>query len=134
MLHAFVIMSNHIHLIASAKEGHSLSDILREFKRHTSKTILAEIELNHQESRKNWMLWLFKSAGKRNSNNKTFQFWQQDKRPIQLSTNEMMDQRLDYIHMNPVVEGLVREPEDYVYSSASNYSSGFGLLEVEYIS
>ena len=77
------------------------------------------------------MLWLFASAGKRNSNNTYYQFWQQDNRPIELSTNEMMDQRLDYIHDNPVKEGLVYEPEHYIYSSALDYSGGKGLLEIE---
>ena len=58
-LHAFVIMNNHVHLIASAKQGHKLTDILRDFKKHTSKTILKEIENNPKESRKRWMLWIF---------------------------------------------------------------------------
>jgi len=79
------------------------------------------------------MKWIFESAGKQNSNNKNFQFWQQDNRPIELSTNEMMDQRLDYLHNNPVVEGIVYEPEQYVYSSAVNYAGGNGLMEVEFL-
>lgn len=133
ILYAFVIMSNHIHLIASAKEGSNLSDILRDLKKFTSKKLIAEIEANPQESRRNWMLWLFQSAAKNNSNNKHFQFWQQDNHPIELTTNEMMDQRLDYIHNNPAVEGLVTEPEHYVYSSAANYAGMPGLLEVELV-
>jgi putative transposase len=133
ILHAFVIMNNHIHLIASAKEGFNLSDILRDFKKHTSKTLLREILHNEKESRRSWMKWIFESAGKQNSNNKNFQFWRQDNRPIELSTNEMMDQRLDYLHDNPVVEGIVYEPEQYVYSSAVNYAGGDGLLEVEFL-
>ena len=86
-LYAYVIMSNHVHLIASAKEGYNLSDILRDFKKHTSKTLLVMIAENKQESRRSWMLWLFQSAGSKNSNNKKFQFWRQDNRPIELSTN-----------------------------------------------
>lgn len=83
ILHAFVIMNNHVHLIASAKEEYNLSDILRDLKKHTSKTLLEMIENDdHTESRRNWMLWLFESAGKKNSNNKTYQFWQQDNHPI----------------------------------------------------
>ncbi|TRX56144.1 hypothetical protein FNH22_17350, partial [Fulvivirga sp. M361] len=104
-------MNNHIHLIAAALEDYNLSDILRDLKKHTSKTLLERIKGNLQESRRKWMLWLFQSAGKRNSNNTHYQFWQQDNRPTELSTNTMMDQRLDYIHDNPVKEGLVYEPE-----------------------
>lgn len=55
------------------------------------------------------MLWLFKSAGRSNVNNKEYQFWQQDNRAIQLSTFEMAEQRLEYIHQNPVKKRLVQE-------------------------
>ena len=54
-LHAYVIMSNHLHLIISAKEGFHLSDILRDFKRHTSKKIINEVLTNSKESRQEWM-------------------------------------------------------------------------------
>ncbi len=97
IIYAFVIMSNHIHLIASAQEEKNLSDILRDLKKYTSKQLLKEIAENPRESRRSWMMWIFKAAGNYNSNNTVYQFWQQDNRPIQLSTNEMMDQRLDYI-------------------------------------
>ena len=132
ILYAYVIMSNHIHLIAAAKEGYSLSDILRDMKKHTSKALLAAIQ-NNTESRKDWMMWIFSSAGKYNSNNKEFQFWQQDNRPIQLNTSEMVEQRLNYIHNNPVLAGLVKEAEHYPYSSATDYSGNKGLLEIEFI-
>ncbi|MEQ8304852.1 MAG: transposase [Cyclobacteriaceae bacterium] len=134
VLFAYVIMNNHVHLIASAKEGHSLSDILRDLKKHTSKTIIDLIDSDGStESRRGWMLWLFESAGKKNSNNKKYQFWQQDNHPIELSTNEMLDQRLEYIHNNPVVERIVNEAEHYVYSSAINFAGGKGLLEIEFL-
>ncbi|MEQ9580403.1 MAG: transposase [Marinoscillum sp.] len=100
ILYAWCVMSNHVHLIVAAQEGGNLSEILRDFKKFTSKKILKEIEENLQESRKNWMLWLFRSAGEKNSNNVKYQFWQQDNRPVELSTNEMKDQRLDYLHNN----------------------------------
>ncbi len=126
-------MNNHIHLIASAAEDYNLSDILRDFKKHTAKTILDEIITSQKESRRNWMLWIFKSAGKRNSNNKNYQFWQQDNRPIQLSTNEMMKQRLDYLHQNPVKEGIVHEPEHYVFSSAIDYTGGKAMIDIDFL-
>jgi REP element-mobilizing transposase RayT len=130
IIHAWVIMSNHIHLIASAEENHSLSDILRDHKKYTAKQIIKEIQENPEESRKNWMLWLFASHGNRNPNNKEYQFWQQDNHPIELDTTEMMNQRLEYLHYNPVKAGLVFEPEEYPYSSAIDYADGKGILKI----
>lgn len=75
VLFAYTIMNNHVHLIASAKEGNNLSDILRNLKKHTAKKIIDLIESDDgMESRRGWMLWLFESAGKKNSNNKKYQF------------------------------------------------------------
>ena len=56
-LFAFVIMTNHVQLIARAKEGYELSAIMRDFKKFTSKQVLNAISENIQESRKEWMLW-----------------------------------------------------------------------------
>ena len=80
-VHAWCIMSNHVHLICSAANG-NLSDILRDFKKFTSKAIIKSIEENKQESRKNWMLWLFKKAGEKNSRNNNCQFWRQNNHPV----------------------------------------------------
>lgn len=133
LLYAYCIMTNHVHLIISSEEGYKQEDIIRDFKKFTSKEIFKLIETSPTESRKNWMLWMFKSAGKKNINNKTHQFWRQDNHPIELSTNEMMDQKLDYIHDNPVEAGIVENPEDYLHSSARNYAGLPGLLDVEFI-
>jgi len=72
----------------------------------------------------------FERAGKRNPNNKKYQFWQQNNHPIELFDNTIMDQKLDYIHMNPVVSGIVKEPEHYLYSSAIDYAGGKGILPI----
>jgi putative transposase len=71
------------------------------------------------------LLWLFKQADHHNSNNTHYQFWQQHNHAIELNTNEVFDQRLDYIHNDPVHAGIVRypeHPEQYLYSSAGNYA------------
>jgi len=130
IIYAYVIMNNHVHLIASAAEEHNLSDILRDLKKFTSKKIIAAIEENVQESRKSWMLWLFRSNGQRNSNNEIYQFWQQDNHPVCLDSALLMDQRLNYLHNNPVAEGIVEEPEHYIYSSARDYAGIKGLLDI----
>lgn len=129
MLHAYCIMSNHVHMIASASEGYQLSAIVRDQKKFTAKRIYETIQ-QQGESRRNWMSWLFRSAGSNNVNNKYIQVWQQDNHPIELATNEMIDQRLDYIHNNPVKAGIVADPVHYIYSSALNYAGGKGLVDI----
>ena len=131
-LYAWCIMSNHLHLIVSAKNG-NLSDILRDFKSFTSKKILKQIEDNKEESRKDWMLWLFKQAGNVNSRNENYQFWQQDNQPIQLETASFTLIKLNYLHNNPVKAGIVEKPEDYLLSSAKDYNGDKGLLPVEHL-
>jgi putative transposase len=108
-LYAWVIMSNHVHLIIGTNDQ-PMEDILRDIKRHTSKKIVKAVSENMQESRKEWMLGLFEQAGRSNPNNEHFQFWQQGNHPIELWSNAVIDQKLDYIHNNPVVAGWVDEP------------------------
>lgn len=128
-LYAFVIMSNHIHLIARTTEGHSLTDYIRDFKKYTAKEILRSIH-DDVESRKEWLLNMFRYVGKQNPNNTEYQFWQNDNHPILLSRPDWVKQRLDYVHYNPVEAGWVQSPEEYLYSSARNYGSRESLLEV----
>ena len=59
-----------------------------------------------------------------------YRFWRGDNKPIELWSNNIIDQKIDYDHMNPVEEGLVFRPEDYVYSSAANYAGEKGLLDI----
>jgi len=62
-----------------------------------------------------------KKLGSDNERNKDFQFWQQHNHPIELNTNELLDQRLNYIHQNPVKAGFVEKEEDWINSSAGDY-------------
>ena len=125
VLYAYVIMSNPIHLIISKQQGASaFCDIMRDFKKFTSMQIIKAIKANPQESRKEWLLTMLAAAGRQNSNNTTYQFWQQDNHPIALEGN-WIDEKLAYIHNNPVQEGWVSEPEAYFFSRARNYA---GLL------
>lgn len=129
-LFAWCVMSNHVHLLARAKEGYHLSNILRDLKKYTAVQILQQIANNSFESRKNWMLWIFKSAGQKNSNNTHYQFWRQDNHPVEMLSMEVFYQKINYIHMNPVVEGAVDQPEHYLYSSARDYAGMKGLLSL----
>ena len=84
------------------------------------------------ESRRKWILALFKRKGLNNSRNKQFQFWKQSNHPIELHTNHFTDQKMNYIHNNPVEAGWVEKPEEYL-CSAKNYAGEVGLIHVELI-
>ena len=131
IVYAWCLMPSHLHMIVSAEEGKHLSDIMRDFKKFTSKRIIKTInEIN--ESR-DWLLDRFSFAAKINTKTEEYKFWQDGFHPIALYSNEFKDQKLDYIHNNPVEAGIVSEPEHYNYSSASSYSGGLGLIEVVYL-
>jgi REP element-mobilizing transposase RayT len=134
MIFGYVLMSNHLHMIVQVKPGtkQELSEILRDFKKYTATRILDAIEKG-PESRKEWLMHMFKYFAKYNSNNREHQFWQQDNHPIALYSPAVIWQKLDYIHANPVRNGLVDNAEDYVYSSARNYlrDNKNCLLEVD---
>jgi len=107
----------------------NLSQVIQDFKRHTAKEILV---LAQQENK----LWLlkqfefFKSAHKRNSQ---YQVWQEGFHPQSITTEDMLKQKLDYIHYNPVKLGLVDLPEDWRYSSARNYFGQDAVLEIDLV-
>lgn len=133
VVYAYVIMSNHLHLIVGNRNNElKFSDIIRDFKKYTAMNILKSIRENPQESRKEWMLWMFERAGKKNGNNTLYQFWQQANHPIELA-GDMIDQKLEYIHNNPVNAGWVNEPEEYFYSSARNYAGLESPMKIESI-
>jgi REP element-mobilizing transposase RayT len=100
-VYAFVIMSNHIHLIVRRQEG-LLSDVIRDFKSFTAKRIIHKIETNAKESRKDWLLHLFKFHAKFKQQNESYQFWQKTSYPVELFSHKIFNQKLYYIHNNPV--------------------------------
>ena len=128
LLYAWCLMPSHLHLIVSAADGKNISDIMRDFKKFTSKKIVKTIqEIN--ESRREWMLDKFEFVGRWNPKILNFKFWQDGIHPIILTSNHFIEQKLNYIHQNPVTAGLVFEPQHYTYSSAINYEGGLGLLD-----
>jgi putative transposase len=134
LLHAWCLMSNHIHLVISAKNNDT-SDILRDFKKFTSKQIIKAIETNQQESRRDWMLQIFKQQAEVNSRNTNYQFWRQDNHPKELFSSGFTLQKLNYIHNNPVEAGIVDKAEEYLYSSARDYfhTKKCGLLDLVFL-
>lgn len=133
-LNAYVIMSNHIHIIASTKtESEGLSVFIRDFKKFTSKAIVKFVQDSYKESRRDWLDVVFKYHAKYNKNNKDYKIWQSSNCPKILLHPKFTMQKLSYIHNNPVVAGIVNKPEDYVYSSASTYRGDEGLIDIEII-
>ena len=123
-------MPSHLHMIATAESAkNSLSDIIRDFKKHTSKKIVETIE-EINESRKDWLLNAFEFAGRYNRKIKDYKVWQDGYHPEELITNKFIDQKLDYTHMNAVEAGFVNEPHHYALSSAIDYAGGKGLIDV----
>jgi REP element-mobilizing transposase RayT len=130
-IYGWCIMTSHVHMIIGSKKD-KLEDIVRDMKKHTSLELKAAIKNNNQESRKEWIIWMMERAGKKNGNNKDWQFWQQHNNPIEMKDQEMFDKTLDYIHRNPVVAGFVMKPEDWKYSSARDFCGMKGLVELSY--
>ena len=128
-IYGWCIMSSHVHMIIGT-HGEKLENIMRDMKKHTSIALKKVIQEHPAESRRDWMLWMMTRAGKKNSQNLEFQLWQQDNHPIELFNPVILHQKLDYIHYNPVVAGIVEKPEDYLYSSARDYCGLPSLIAV----
>lgn len=127
---AYCFMPSHIHLMfRSGKEDPS--NLIRDFKGFTARKLIKAIEENPQESRKEWLLWMMERAGKQKSNVKQRQFWQQHNQPIELWSENVIQQKIDYIHNNPVESGFVTNPIDWKYSSARNYQEDQTILKID---
>jgi REP element-mobilizing transposase RayT len=129
-LYAFCFMPSHIHFIFRSSNDQPM-ELLRDFKKYTSKKIIETIQNNPQESRKEWLLWMFERAGKKQGNVSKYQFWQHHNQPIELWSEKVIKQKIDYIHNNPVESGFVTNPIDWKYSSARNFQDDHTVLEID---
>jgi len=130
IVYAWCLMSNHLHLVCSAREGFRISDIIRDFKKFTSKTIVKLLQ-QIPESRRDWLLNQFEFAGKFDNRIKKYKFWQETNHAVLLDTNEKIDQRINYIHENPVRALIVAHPHEYIFSSAVDYAGEKGMVEIQ---
>jgi len=128
-IYAYVIMSNHIHILCRSS-SEELSNTIRDFKKFTSKRTIEHIKENSTESRKEWMLRLFKHAAKRQNKTGEYQVWTHENHAIEVTSNSFIESKVEYIHNNPVRAGIVKQAEDYIYSSASTYADEGGLIEI----
>lgn len=120
-IYGYVIMPSHIHMIVRHEEG-QLDKIIGQFKSYTAKEIIKLIENSPEESRKKWLLHLFAYAAKYHKQHAEYMFWQYTKHPVALSNHKSFQQKLDYIHYNPLKAGYVTEAEKWYYSSANIFS------------
>jgi REP element-mobilizing transposase RayT len=132
-IHAWCIMSSHVHLVFRSKKGQKLELLIGDLKRFTSKIIIKSIQENPRESSKEFLLDFFKKEAHKSSNVKNYQFWRHDNKPIELWSNKVIQQKIAYVHNNPVAEGLVykeTKPHEriravamFVYISILNYNN-----------
>ena len=128
-IYGYCIMSNHVHILCKATNGFILSDVMRDFKRFTSKKII-EIIQEEPESRREWMLDYFKKASEHLKKDQKYKVWQNGYHAEHIYSNKFILQKLNYIHNNPLVDKIVTAPEDYYFSSARNYASLENDLDV----
>jgi REP element-mobilizing transposase RayT len=128
-IYCYCLMSSHIHLLCKGTNGFILSDIMRDFKRHTSKSIIQTIQVE-PESRREWMLAYFHKACEHLKKEQKYKVWQNGYHAEHIYSNKFIRQKLDYIHNNPVKDKIVTLPEDYYFSSARNYAKLDNDLEV----
>ncbi|WP_281987640.1 REP-associated tyrosine transposase [Aquimarina aggregata] len=129
-VYAYCFMPSHVHLVFRSGNQNP-SGLIRDFKKYTSKKLLNAIADNPQESRKKWLLWMFEKAGKKNATVCKMQFWQQHNKPIELWTDKVIQQKINYIHNNPIASGFVTDPVDWKYSSARNYQDDHTILKID---
>jgi len=130
-VYSWCLMTNHLHMIAAGKENgqFTLSDILRDFKKFTSKAIIENIK-EIPESRRKWLLDRFEFAGRYNKKIEFYKFWQDGNEPKEVYSEEFLQQKTAYIHQNPVRAGWVNDAQHYKYSSAIDYAGEKGLIDV----
>ena len=114
-LYAFVIMTNHIHLIWQTLPGKTPTQIQHSFLKYTAQQIKFDLIEHHP-----LVLERFRVDAK----DRTYQFWERNSLGVDLYTHAVFMQKLNYIHWNPVKAGLCTLPEEYYYSSAKFYWTG----------
>jgi len=123
----YVIMDNHIHMIIS--HGENTGGIIRNYKSYTAKEMLNFLKKDERK----WIIYLMEHYKKQYKTESRYQFWQEGSHPKLIQSLEMLRQKIEYIHFNPVKRGLVLEPEDWLYSSARNFSDKGSIFELDEI-
>jgi len=122
-VYAYVILENHLHLLVQSEQ---LDRDMARFKSFTAKQLIRYLDENNVTQILE-QLAFYKKAHK---DDRAYQFWQEGVQPKWIQNDEMMRQKVDYIHQNPVKRGYVDLAEHWRYSSARNYLGHDGLIEV----
>jgi len=123
VFYAYIIMENHLHFIAS---GAKLGDRIAQFRSFTARQIIDHLVAKKASTVLNILEWSKKDF----KTDRKYQVWQEGSHPEMISSQEMMIQKIEYIHYNPVKRGYVDEPVHWRYSSARNYADLEGIIEV----
>jgi putative transposase len=130
-VYAWSLMTNHLHLLAQAREGYVIAEIEKEFKSFTTTKILEAID-TEPEARKDWMLKRFENFSNMLGLLKKFHVWQSSSNPvfIDMKKTELLIDHILFIHENPVRDRFVDTAADYPYSSARDYAGMKGLVKI----
>ena len=130
VIHAWCLMPNHLHMIVGRSGIMNIEDIIRDLKKYTSVHLTKA--LKNQKMYKE--LSVFQLAAEESKKHQYYKVWQDGFHPVVLDSNKLIDQKLDYIHYNPVSAGITELPEEFVYSSAKDYyTEDSGMVEIEII-
>jgi REP element-mobilizing transposase RayT len=120
-LSAFVIMSNHVHIIWQPLQQYTLTQIQMSFMTQTAKAIKKKLALENPDILEQLRV---------NKYDRTYQIWKREPLNIELFTEKAFMQKLEYIHENPVTAALVNFAEEYKYSSAKFYLEGIDEFDM----
>ena len=129
LVYGWCLMPSHLHLIAGSNGKYNLSDILRDFKKFTSKHLIQQIK-EEPESRRDWLLRYFAFQAKVLKRIENYKVWKDGNHSEIIYSSAFFHEKLKYIHDNPVKAKIVEFPEEYIFSSARNYADREFLIDV----
>jgi putative transposase len=134
VVYAWCLMSSHLHLMVKTKEGTGPAYFERDFKKYTTPEIAKTIEME-MDFRREWMMQRFEDFGKSLRRIEKLNLWQNCSSPLYIdcAQSQVLTDRIDHIHENPVRERIVELPEAYLFSSARDYAGIKGLVNVKVV-
>lgn len=115
IIYGFVIMDNHIHIIWQLQAGRKRNDVQRDFLKYTAQSIKKDMMKHHPDELKEFLV---------NAKDRKYQFWERNPLSVEIWSENVLLQKLKYIHENPVRAGICKYPDDYKYSSVLLYKFG----------
>jgi len=131
VVYAWCLMSNHVHLVAQVKHGHTFAVVIRNLKKSIARKMM-EVMDDEPDPRKEWMLGRFENFSQCLKRLEKHPLWQDCNHPVHIESGnrELLLEHIHYIHENPVRDRIVEYPEEYLFSSARDYSGMKGLVHI----